>query len=173
MYREMAPDAVERRLKDMQRRRGKYTTPGPDFIWSIDGYMKLEPCGIEIYAVIDAYSRYIIWIYVGISARTAVSVLHQYLWVLRDNNGRVRRLPRIIRSDHGTETVLIAGAHHQLHQAQNPDIPQSQCYFSGRSTDNVRIESWWGQLTKELLFRWRVNQISSLSSVDGAHRLLC
>ena len=172
----MAPEAVERRYKDMQRRRGKYTVPGPDFIWSIDGYMKLEPCGIEIYAGIDAYSRYIIWIYVGISARTAVSVLHQYLQVLRITG----RQPRIIRSDHGTETVMIAGAHHQLHQARNPDILQSHCYFFGKSTDNVRIESWWGQLTKDLLFRWRVShcQISSLSIIlsyvyGGAYHLLC
>ncbi|KAL6229678.1 hypothetical protein BDW75DRAFT_235014 [Aspergillus navahoensis] len=30
---------------------------GPNFIWSIDGYLKLAPYGIEIYAAIDAYSR--------------------------------------------------------------------------------------------------------------------
>jgi hypothetical protein len=48
---------------------------GPNDVWYIDGYMKLEPFGIEIYAIIDGYSRYIVWIYVGITARTAVSVL--------------------------------------------------------------------------------------------------
>ena len=31
--------------------------------------MKLELFGIEICAGIDAYSRYITWIYVGVSAR--------------------------------------------------------------------------------------------------------
>ena len=50
---------------------------GPNDVWYIDGYMKLEPFGIEIYATIDGYSRYIVWIYVGITARTAVSVLRQ------------------------------------------------------------------------------------------------
>ena len=105
----------------MQRHRGAYIVPGPDFIWSIDGYMKLQPCGIEIYAAIDAYSRYIIWIYVGISGRTSVSVLHQYLVALRTDGW----LPYGLRSDYGTETVLIADAHHQLHRAKNPTIPQS------------------------------------------------
>ncbi|OJJ07710.1 hypothetical protein ASPVEDRAFT_46950 [Aspergillus versicolor CBS 583.65] len=79
MYRELAPMAVHQRWQDLQRHRGAYFTPGPNFIWSIDGYLKLAPYGIEIYAAIDAYSRYIIWIYVGISSRTAVSVLRQFL----------------------------------------------------------------------------------------------
>jgi hypothetical protein len=52
-------------LKDFQRKKGKYIVPGPDFVWCIDGYMKLELFGIEIYAAIDGYSRYIIWTYVG------------------------------------------------------------------------------------------------------------
>ena len=155
MYRTIAPDAVERRWKDMQRHRGAYIVPGPDYVWSIDGYLKLEPCGIEIYAGIDAYSRYIIWIYVGISGRTAVSVLSQYLIVIRTAG----RHPLFLRSDHGSETPLIAGAHHQLHQAHNANIPLPQCYIYGTSTENVRIESWWGQLSKGLLFRWRVCQI--------------
>ena len=58
------------------------------------------------------------WTYVGISARTAVSVSHQYLTVVLTNG----RHPRYVRSDHGTETVLIAGAHHELHQAHDPDM---------------------------------------------------
>ena len=45
----------------------------------MDRYLKLAPYGIEIYAVIDAYSRYILWVYVGITSRTAVSVLRQFL----------------------------------------------------------------------------------------------
>jgi hypothetical protein len=41
--------------------------------------MKLTPYGIEIYAAIDAYSRYVVWIYVGVSGMIAVSVVRQYL----------------------------------------------------------------------------------------------
>ena len=46
--------------------------------------MKLEPFGIEIYAAIDGYSRYIVWPYVGVSARTAVSVQRQCLDVFAE-----------------------------------------------------------------------------------------
>lgn len=59
ILRTVAPERVADRLQDLQRRRGSYTVPGPDYLWSIDGYMKLQPFGIEIYAVIDATIRYL------------------------------------------------------------------------------------------------------------------
>jgi len=39
--------------------RGVYLVPGPNFVWSIDGHHKLSMYGIEIYAGIDAFSRYV------------------------------------------------------------------------------------------------------------------
>jgi hypothetical protein len=39
----------------------------------MDGYMKLSLFSIEIYAVIDRYLRYILWVYIGISTRTVIS----------------------------------------------------------------------------------------------------
>jgi hypothetical protein len=45
----------------------------------MDGYMKVWPFGIEIYAAIDGYSCFILWIYVGISTRTAISVYKQII----------------------------------------------------------------------------------------------
>jgi hypothetical protein len=74
----------------MQRHRGQYIVPGPNFIWSIDGYDKLKPYGIEIYACIDGYSRYVVWIYIGISNSTAVSCLCQFL----DCLNHTKRQPR-------------------------------------------------------------------------------
>ncbi|KAJ5464457.1 uncharacterized protein N7458_000143 [Penicillium daleae] len=71
IYRTINPDAIEDRRSGLQRRRGAYICDGPNAIWHLDGYMKLEPFGIEIYAAIDGYSRYVTWIYIGISARTA------------------------------------------------------------------------------------------------------
>ena len=153
VYRTLVPDAIERRTRDMQRHRGEYIVPGPNHVWSLDGYLKLAPYGIEVYAAIDAYSRFIIWIYVGISARTAVSVLRQYL----DTVALLGQHPRFVRSDHGNETVLLASAHHQLQQTAEPDLEFQDCYLYGTSTTNQRIESWWNQLTKGLLFRWRVS----------------
>jgi hypothetical protein len=114
--------------------------------------LKLAQYGIEIYASIDAYSRYIIWIYVGISSRTAVSVLRQFLDVVQVTQYQ----PRLIRSDRGTETILLAEAHHKLQQSNNLEIQLPECYLYGTSTANQRIEAWWLQLTKGLLFRYRV-----------------
>jgi hypothetical protein len=44
----LRPDALERRSLGLQRARGSYVCPGPNFVWHIDGYMKLEPYGIEV-----------------------------------------------------------------------------------------------------------------------------
>ena len=56
--------------------------PGPNRIWSIDGHMKLRQYGIEIYGALNAYSRYVPWIYVGVSGATADSVAKMYLEAL-------------------------------------------------------------------------------------------
>jgi hypothetical protein len=101
--RKLDPAGITRRLNDLQRHRGEYIVEGPNYLWSIDGYCKLEFWGIEIYAAVDAYSRYVVWSYVGVTGRTAVSVLRQYLDTLGEENIH----PQIIRSDHGVETTLI------------------------------------------------------------------
>jgi hypothetical protein len=152
IYRSLNFEAVERRKRDLQRRRGEYIVPGPDWIWSVDGYNKLKPYGIEIYACIDAYARYIVWIYVGISNATAVSCVRQYLDAIECQ----QRQPRYIRSDRGTETVMLANAHYQLQQNQQPSLDFSDCYIYGTSTANQRIEAWWQQMSRGSLFRWRV-----------------
>ena len=136
----------------MQRTRGQYIVPGPNFIWSIDGYCKLDAYGFEIYAVIDAYSRYIVWIFIGVSMHTSVSCLRQFLETAKET----QKIPKIIQSNHGVETTLLAAAHLRLCQAQEPGISIDECYFYGPSTKNQRIESWWQQLSKSLVHRWRV-----------------
>ncbi len=72
-------------------------------VWSADGHDKLKDFGIEIYGIIDAYSRYIVFIYVGISSRTAVAVQKFFLIVV-DEHG----VPYLLRSDKGVETFLMA-----------------------------------------------------------------
>jgi hypothetical protein len=146
------PDAVLRRQYDQQRRRGQYVVPGPNYLWSIDGYDKLKPYGIEIYACIDAYSRYIVWVYVGISNHTQVSVVRQYLETVAARG----YIPSMIRSDRGSETPMLANCHWQLHLANSLDTQFRDCYAYGTSTANQRIESWWHQLSKGALFIFRV-----------------
>ncbi|OIW25505.1 hypothetical protein CONLIGDRAFT_497468 [Coniochaeta ligniaria NRRL 30616] len=110
VYRTVHPNAVKDRLNAVNRRRGGFTVPGPNYTWSIDGYLKLEPFGFEIYAAIDAYSRYIVWFYVGISVTTARSVLAQYVEAVQHR----KFMPLSFRADRGGETTLVAGVHYYL-----------------------------------------------------------
>jgi hypothetical protein len=164
LVKEIDPIGVERRRNNLQRVRQEFIIPGPNYIWSIDGHDKLRPWGIEIYAAINAYSQYVIWIYIGISNRTAISTLRQFLDTVTDTNIQ----PMKIRSDRGVETPLLASSHFALRKQQDPDISFNDCYWFKTSTSNQRIESWWGQLSKGLLFLWRVSNRSfrSFDSTD-------
>jgi len=152
VVKELDPAGVARRASDAQRHRSDFIVPGPDYLWSIDGHCKLDFFGIEIYAAIDAYSRYITWIYIGLSSHTAVSALVQFLTTLRTEDIH----PQRIRSDRGVETPLLAAAHHAFMKKHDSEISFADCYFFGTSTANQRIEAWWAQLTGGMLFRWRV-----------------
>ncbi|KAL4976867.1 hypothetical protein BDW66DRAFT_159305 [Aspergillus desertorum] len=93
----------------------------------------------------------IIWVYVGISSRTAVSVVRRFLDALEIT----AKQPRFVRSDRGGETVLLAEAQHKLQQPCHPDISIKDCYLYGTTTANQRIEAWWHQLTHGIIFRYR------------------
>lgn len=61
ILKDLDPAAVaSRRLHLSMKPRGAYFVPGPNFVWSVDGHHKLSMYGIEIYAGIDAFSRYAI-----------------------------------------------------------------------------------------------------------------
>ncbi|KAJ0419230.1 hypothetical protein BJY00DRAFT_302339 [Aspergillus carlsbadensis] len=96
---------------------------------------------IKIYAAIDAYSCYIIWIYVGISSRTAVSVLQQF----HDTLDITQQQPRF----------------YKLQQTLHPEIHIRDCYLYGTSMANQRIEAWWLQLTHGMLFQYQGNFLSN------------
>ncbi|KAF6229831.1 hypothetical protein HO173_011205 [Letharia columbiana] len=136
------PEGVSGRYQKKQHRRKKFLVAGPNAIWSVDAHCKLEIIGIQIYAVIDAYSRKVIWIYVGGSGRTAVSVLKQFLMYMKEH----KIMPERFRSDRGVETNLIADAFHQLCEVQEDrseeDRAIEKCWMFGKSTANQRIESW-------------------------------
>lgn len=96
--------------------------------------------------------------YVGISGRTAVSVLAQYIKTLREQ----RVLPELLRTDRGGETPLVADAHYDISnkkrsQADGSDLTFSQAFKYGTSKDNSRIESWWEEQSRCSLTRWRAH----------------
>lgn len=100
---QLNPQAVaERRPGVHKKRRENASFHGPDWCWCLDGHDKLARYGIEIYAAIDAFSRRIIWFHCGLSNRTQVSVLCQYLQAVR----KVGKCPDFLRTDHGAETYF-------------------------------------------------------------------
>lgn len=62
--------------------------------------------------------RYIPGIYIRISTWTGVSCPRQFLAVVESRGIQ----PDLIRSDQGTETMMMASAHWRLHQAMQPNI---------------------------------------------------
>jgi hypothetical protein len=78
IMKELDPEGVETRrtrFKDGRDHTGKYNVPGPNYAWSVDGHMKFQAYGIEIYAMVDGYSRYVTSIFVGLSATCGASIL--------------------------------------------------------------------------------------------------
>ena len=169
------PRGVNRRDEQANRRQKKWRPPGPNWVWSVDGYSKLDDYGIQIYAGIDAYSRNIVWIYVGISSHTAVSVGAQYLEAIR----QLGVIPVFVRSDRGGETTVMADIHWHMRMAEDPEapaIPFPDCWMYGKSTANQRIESWWAQLYEKVVGRWirffdRMRADNSYIKDDMAHKI--
>jgi transposase InsO family protein len=122
----------------------------------MDGFCKLDFMGVEVYAAIDVYSRYIIWIYIGVDTKTQASIAAQYLAAVASFGV----LPKTLRTDRGSETAMVADFHYQLSSAVRPrddgtPLGFSECFKYGTSKQNSRIESWWNQQSKSAVSRWR------------------
>jgi len=139
-----------------KKRQDNYVVPGPDWLWCLDGHDKLSRFGIEIYACVDAFSRKIIWFFVGSSNRTQVSVLRQYLHAIK----AIGYCPNFLRTNRGRETPMMADAHYFLYYTacfddlSIPDdvfdqISFTDCYIYGKSTGNTKAEGLWGLMIGE------------------------
>ncbi|KAJ5788189.1 hypothetical protein N7457_003179 [Penicillium paradoxum] len=148
VYRMLRPDTVERRTSDVPRRPPPpKILAGPNLTWHVNGYSKLSNFGFRIHAEIDAYSRFVLWIHVGVEAHTAMGVLKNHLDTVASKN----RQPRTLRSDLEAEVPLLADAHFALRRTTEPEVLREQCCAPGRATDTHRIESWWAQLAKSVV----------------------
>jgi hypothetical protein len=155
IVKELDPIGLQRCTNDMQCHYEEFIVPSPDYIWSLDGHDKLLDWGIEIYAAIDAYSRFIIWIYVGVSNRTEQSVAVQYNSTIAQTGYH----PRILRTNLGKETLLMLEIHFSVARTSELGIKLEECYYYSTSRKNQRIELWWSQLERSCLWRWRVSFI--------------
>ena len=134
----------------MWRHWGAFLVPGPNYQWCIDGHDKLKAFGFEIYAAIDAYLRCIIWMYVGHSAATSISVLKQYLQACGEYGFR----PWFLQAGLGSETPLVAAAHWHFAVCAGGKVSWNgtefkqgirlkDSYKTAPSIRNVKIERMW------------------------------
>ena len=68
-------------------------------------------------------------------------------------------LPHSIRSDRGTETMMMASAHWRLHQELLPSVQFNEIWWYGTSTLNQTIEAWWRQMSRSQTLAWKVSFI--------------
>lgn len=148
------------------KQHGAFIVPGPNFLWSLHGYEKLGRVGFQIYCCIDAYSRCIIWFFVGRSATTSIYNLKQYLEAVQ----RLQMRLFFTRSDHGAEAPLWAAAQACLAKVCSKKLKYtdedgnsqyyaqgdrlSSCHVYNPSPRNLRIESWWQQRRQGVIERW-------------------
>ena len=65
-------------------------------------------------------------------------------------------LPHSIRSDRGTETMMMASAHWRLHQSLDQNVEFKEIWWYGTSTLNQRIEAWWRHMSRSQTLAWKV-----------------
>lgn len=129
--------------KARRLRRRDYYTDGPNSIWHIDGNDKLCPYGFGIHGCIDGYSRKIIWLRIYYSNSDPKLIGGYYIDAVEQLGG----CPSRVRGDLGTENGYIKTFQNFF---RNVGHGHHIAYLQGASTANTRIESFWGQLRKEV-----------------------
>lgn len=143
------PEGVRQRSRHRLKRR-QYYEKGPNFIWHVDGYDKLKPYGICIHGAIDGFSRRIMWLEAGPSNKDPKITSKYFIHCVRQIGG----VPKIIRSDRGTENIYIAAIQRFLRMNCNDVINGEHCFLYGKSVSNQRIEAWWSFLRKSYSSWW-------------------
>ncbi|KAF7994295.1 hypothetical protein HCN44_003385 [Aphidius gifuensis] len=143
------PEGIKSRSIHRLRRR-VYSVPGPNFIWHLDGYEKLKPFKFPIHGCIDGYSKKIIWLRVASSNNDPNVVAYHYLNIVK----KLGFIPRVIRSDCGTENVTIEVLQKALRYDHDDKLAGIKSYIKGKSTSNQRIESYWSQMRRSGVDYW-------------------
>ena len=144
------PSGMERRKRHRLLRR-KYSCPGPNFVWHIDGYDKLKPFGFSIHGAVDGFSRRILWLEVATSNNDPRVIARYFLQTINSLGGVV---PTLIRSDHGTENVIVRQLQIFFRLGHGDAHADGKSFIVGKSTSNQRIESLWSMLRRQCIDFW-------------------
>lgn len=108
------------------------------------GYDKLKPYGFPIHGAIDGYSRKILWLEVTRSNNKPENVARFYLDCVKGNEG----CPILLRTDCGTENVVMAGMQCYFRQNGQDEFAGEKAHKYGSSPANQRIEAWWSHFRR-------------------------
>ena len=150
------PEGVERRKRRRLKRR-RYVTPGPNFIWHVDGWDKLAPFGIAIHGAIDGFSRRILWLEVNSTNKNPSVIASHYLNTVQQLGG----VPRMMRCDRGTENTIIGTLQQFFRWHGDDEFAGSGSFVEDKSSANQRIEAWWSKL-REGGGGWWINLFKDL-----------
>lgn len=137
------PEGIASRVGNRLHRR-LYLSPGPNFLWHIDGYDKIKQFGFAIHGCIDGYLRKLIWLSVATTNNDPKVTAYYFLRAVQ----KYKLLPTIVRTDKGTENVWIESFQIAMRSRHTDPYAGNRSYVSGRSVRNQRIESYWAQLRK-------------------------
>ena len=134
------PEGVERRQKRALKRR-RYSTPGPNFLWHVDGWDKLSPFGIFIHGAVDGFSRRILWLEVNSTNKNPNVIASHYLTTVQELEG----VPRRMRCDRGRENTINVSLQQFFRWHDVDDFGGTESFLEGKSCGNQRIEAWWSK----------------------------
>ncbi|CAG2197893.1 unnamed protein product [Mytilus edulis] len=149
-------DGVNARRRRRLIRRS-YNSRGPNDCLHVDGYDKLKPFGISIHGCIDGFSRKIMWLTASHTNKNPRYVARYFVEHLK----KYKRVPRSVRTDAGTENVLIHRIQMALRYRHRDPSAGVHSVSVGRSTANQRIEMLWSFLMRNFTIFWK-NLFNSL-----------
>ena len=78
--------------KQRRLRRSRYGTPGPNFLWHVEGWDKLAPFGAFIHEAVDGFSRRILWLTVNSTNKDPSIISSHYFNAVLQLEGVPKRL---------------------------------------------------------------------------------
>ena len=153
LLKELDPVGTEKRRKHRVKRR-TYSSNGPNECWHVDGYDKLKPFGFPIHGAVDGYSHRVLWLKVTPSNNNP-SVLGNFFL---DCVSELQGCPKLLRTDPGTENVVMATMQCLLRANGNDEFTGEKAHRYGPSTGNQRVECWWSHL-KKFRTTWWINLV--------------
>lgn len=140
---EMNASGTEARRRRRFTRR-TYHSLGPNYIWHADGYDKLKPFGFGISGCIDGFSRKLLWLSCGPTNNNPTVIAKHFVDCVRS----VGVVPQRLRTDCGTENVIMAAIQCTLRAGHTDYHSGSKSHIYGTSVNNQRIEAWWSSFRK-------------------------